>query len=121
MMKKTIINILALLLLGGSPVVAEVQPDWQNAAVIGINKEPPHATFGVFDSVAAALESARHESKFHQSLNGSWKFNWVKAAGDRPRDFFLPETDVSEWDEIEAMLYDPYFYDAFVYNPMYPL
>ena len=24
-------------------------------------------------------------------------------------------------DEIEAMLYDPYFYDAFVYNPLYPL
>ncbi|MBW8016027.1 MAG: YbaK/EbsC family protein [Planctomycetes bacterium] len=26
-----------------------------------------------------------------------------------------------EFDEIEAMLYDPYFYDAFVYNPLYPL
>jgi Ala-tRNA(Pro) deacylase len=26
-----------------------------------------------------------------------------------------------QWDEIEAMLYDPYFYDAFVYNPLYPL
>jgi Ala-tRNA(Pro) deacylase len=26
-----------------------------------------------------------------------------------------------EWDEIEAMLYDPYFYDAFIYNPFYPL
>jgi Ala-tRNA(Pro) deacylase len=27
----------------------------------------------------------------------------------------------TQWDEIEAMLYDPYFYDAFAYNPMYPL
>jgi len=26
-----------------------------------------------------------------------------------------------DWDEYEAMLYDPYFYDAFVYNPLYPL
>ena len=26
-----------------------------------------------------------------------------------------------QWDEVEAMLYDPYFYDAFVYNPLYPL
>ena len=27
----------------------------------------------------------------------------------------------TEWDDFEAMLYDPYFYDAFVYNPLYPL
>ncbi|MDF7824897.1 glycoside hydrolase family 2 TIM barrel-domain containing protein [Pontiellaceae bacterium B12227] len=102
MKNKTIANILALLLLGGIPAMAEEQPDWQNVAVIGINKEQPRATFGVFDSVAAALDSARHESKFHQSLNGAWKFHWVKAAGDRPLDFHLPETDVSNWDDIEV-------------------
>jgi beta-galactosidase len=102
MKNKTITNICALLLLGGISAAAEKQPDWQNPAVIGINKEAPRATFGVFDSVTAALNSERDESKFHQSLNGSWKFKWVKAAGDRPKYFFLPETDVSNWAEIEV-------------------
>ncbi|VGO16417.1 Beta-galactosidase [Pontiella desulfatans] len=82
--------------------MGEEQPDWQNAAVIGINKEPPHATFGVFGSVDDALKRARHESEFVQSLNGMWKFHWVKAAGDRPLDFMQPEADVSGWDEIEV-------------------
>ena len=101
-MKFATVCSLALLLLGGSPAAAENQPDWQNPKVIGINKEPPRATFGVFDSVDAALSSERDESKFYRSLNGIWKFSWVKAAGDRPRDFFLPETDVSGWDDIDV-------------------
>jgi beta-galactosidase len=96
------IKILLPVLLGGTLALASMQPDWQNPEVTGINKETSHATFGVFDSVSAALGSARHESKFHQSLNGLWKFHWVKAAGDRPRDFFLPATDVSGWDEIDV-------------------
>jgi Ala-tRNA(Pro) deacylase len=29
--------------------------------------------------------------------------------------------DTSEWDPMEAMLYDPFYYDAFVYNPLFPL
>jgi len=91
-----------LLLLGVFSAAGEEKPDWQNPVVIGINKEPPRATFGVFDSVPAALNNERHESKFHQTLNGTWKFSWVKAAADRPRDFFLPAADVSDWDEIEV-------------------
>lgn len=26
-----------------------------------------------------------------------------------------------DWDDMEAMLYDPFYYDAFVYNPLFPL
>lgn len=26
-----------------------------------------------------------------------------------------------DWDELQSMLYDPYLYDAFAFNPLYPL
>jgi hypothetical protein len=41
--KQTTTGILVMLLLGGAMASAGVQPEWQNAEVIGINKEPPHA------------------------------------------------------------------------------
>ena len=34
------------------------------------------------------------------SLDGAWKFNWVKRPEERPVDFFKPEFDVSGWKEI---------------------
>ena len=39
-------------------------------------------------------------SSFVQSLNGTWKFNWVKSPDLRPVDFYKPDFDVSAWKEI---------------------
>ncbi|TKG97390.1 DUF4981 domain-containing protein [Puteibacter caeruleilacunae] len=78
------------------------KPEWQNHAIIGINKEKPHALFGIFDRPEDALNKDAGESKFQQSLNGDWKFKWVKKAGERPKDFYRSNYDVSSWDEIEV-------------------
>lgn len=76
--------------------------DWENPSVISLNKEIPHATFAIYDDESVALKSEREESKFNYSLNGNWKFNWVKAPSERPVDFYLPDYDVSSWDNIEV-------------------
>ena len=39
-------------------------------------------------------------STFYQSLNGNWKFNWVKQPSERPVDFYKKDYDVSSWKEI---------------------
>jgi len=74
--------------------------DWENPAVFGINKEPPHATLMVYSGDEAAHRGRRGQSEFHRSLNGRWKFKWVRRPDDRPKDFWRPEFDVSAWGEI---------------------
>jgi len=83
---------------GGPPRVGNA--DWENEAVFQINREPPHCTMVVFPDGESALRLKRGYSPYYRSLNGTWKFNWVKRPGDRPRDFFRPGFDAEKWDEI---------------------
>ena len=74
--------------------------EWENPRVFGIGKEEPRATFIPFPDSAAALKSDPKRSSFYQSLNGTWKFNWVAKPADRPADFWKPGYDVSRWKDI---------------------
>lgn len=74
-------------------------PDWENPHVYGINKEPARATFTPFPDEATARDGG-HSSPWVQSLDGAWKFRWVKRPELRPADFYKPEFDVSGWKEI---------------------
>ncbi|MBF0198974.1 MAG: hypothetical protein HQL32_14755, partial [Planctomycetes bacterium] len=52
---------------------AQEQNDWENPTITQINKEPAHATFVPFASIArASMDKA--QSPFCKSLNGRWKF-----------------------------------------------
>ena len=74
--------------------------DWENPEMVGQNKEPGHATLLPYPDVNAALKGTRDASIYHLSLNGRWKFWWVRKPADRPADFYKPEYDVSSWHEI---------------------
>ena len=77
-------------------------PDWQNLKVFDINKEAPHATMMPFKDEKAALTKKRRASVYYKSLNGTWKFNWVRKPSDRPEDFYKESYDVSAWDDIKV-------------------
>jgi len=79
---------------------ASVPPEIENEQILGINKEPAHATLMPYASLQEALAAKRHASSFCRSLNGLWKFNWVQRPEQRPVDFYKPEYDVSAWKEI---------------------
>jgi beta-galactosidase len=93
-----------LLVIGLSDAVQEAAaqqvPDWENPAVFAVNKEPPHATLFPYENRGLALAGDPARSAYFRSLNGRWKFHWVRAPGDRPRDFFRVDFDDGEWDEI---------------------
>ena len=96
-MKKVLV--LCLFVFIASPVGARIA-DWENPAVTGINKEPPHATYTPYPDVASALANNRANSPFVRSLNGTWKFEWAPKPADRPLDFFRDDYDVSGWDDV---------------------
>lgn len=74
--------------------------DWENPAVFGRNKEPAHCTYIPYADIETALTGDPAQSPFYQSLNGTWKFNWVRKPAERPVDFYKDDYDVSQWDDI---------------------
>jgi beta-galactosidase len=76
--------------------------EWNDLNVLQINREQPHATMMAFPDAKAALKAGpdRTQSPWFQSLNGEWKFNWVKKPADRPVDFYKPEFSVDSWKTI---------------------
>jgi len=78
-------------------VYGEEVPDWENPEMVGQNKEPAHCTLMVYPDVETAMVGTREASPFYKSLNGNWKFNWVRKPADRPADFYKPDYDVSNW------------------------
>ena len=79
---------------------APIPPEIENEQILGINKEPAHATLMPYATLEEALAANRHASSYCRSLNGPWKFHWVARPEQRPVDFFKPEFDVSAWKEI---------------------
>jgi len=79
---------------------APVPPEIENPEMLGINKEPYHATLMPYANLQEALGAKRHASSLCQSLNGAWKFNWVPTPEQRPVDFYKTDYDVSAWKEI---------------------
>jgi beta-galactosidase len=79
---------------------APIPPEIENPELLGINKEPYHATLMPYANLQEALKAKRHASSLCKSLNGQWKFNWVPTPEQRPVDFYKPNFDVSAWKEI---------------------
>jgi len=97
---KSFITVIAGLLLIICPAIA--QNDWENEEVIGINKEAPHAQYVPYSTIAQAVADVPINSFMYLSLNGTWKFNWVRHPNLRPTDFYRNDFDVRSWDDIEV-------------------
>ena len=74
--------------------------DWEDPQIIGRNKEDAHCTLMPYANAKNAVKATRQASRYHKSLNGNWKFHWVKTPADRPMDFYKVDYDVSKWDQI---------------------
>ena len=73
---------------------AQTTPDWENPAVLGINKLPYHATL--------QLPSKWKECKEIVSLDGEWQFHWSRNPEERPVGFEREDYDVSQWHKIKV-------------------
>lgn len=71
--------------------------EWLDPAVNEINRLPMHTAFFAYESEARALEGKKESSSNFMSLNGYWKFNWVKDAGMRPLDFYKKDFNDKGW------------------------
>lgn len=70
----------------------------QDHSIFSIDKEEPRADFFAYASPLLAAQQAKEQSDRFLSLNGLWRFLWVKNPQERPVDFFEPSFDDSDWD-----------------------
>jgi len=91
-----------LLFLVSINITAQQKDIWhyiENEQVIAENKEDAHASFTSF----ASLNNLKANTPlFKQSLNGTWKFNWVRNPADRPIKFMNPTLPLRDWKEIKV-------------------
>ncbi|TWT89790.1 Beta-galactosidase [Pseudobythopirellula maris] len=92
--------LLVVALLAPSLAHAAEAPDWENPAVVEINRLPVRSTFTPYADKAAA--NAGGASDRVVSLNGAWRFHWAPKPEERPVDFYQPAFDASGWDEIRV-------------------
>jgi beta-galactosidase len=78
--------------------IASAQKDeWKNPKVNAVNRLPMHASYFAYESEQAASDGVKENSTRFLSLNGLWRFNWVKNADERPTDFFAADFDDKGW------------------------
>ncbi|MFH1851236.1 MAG: glycoside hydrolase family 2 TIM barrel-domain containing protein [Candidatus Neomarinimicrobiota bacterium] len=76
--------------------------DWENPAVVGINKEPGHVASISFAIMEEALRGDWENTASVLFLNGKWKFHWAPKPAERAMDFYRDGYDVSTWDDINV-------------------
>jgi len=99
-MKKTLVLLTALAFVSISS--AQNKNIWhyiENEQVISENKEAAHASFTSF---ASMNELKNNKPNFHLSLDGLWKFKWVRSPKDRPQTFMNPKERLRGWKEIKV-------------------
>ena len=92
-MKKVILTVI----IGMTLNKAQNPPEIKDPSIYEINKEPARATFFHFESKALAKTDNPSQSDYYQSLNGTWKFHWVRKPDERPKEFYKVDYDDSEW------------------------
>lgn len=83
-------------------VNAQSFTEWQDPNVNSTNRLPMHTNYFAYESMEAAMEGNKEASSNFMTLNGTWKFNWVRDADARPVDFWKPHFNDKGWNEISV-------------------
>ena len=96
---RTIANVsLCLAMLSmSSGALAQSASRWQNVNINQQNREPRRANFFAFENLEKAQSFDKKKSANYLSMEGMWKFNFVKDHNKRPANFFALKYDDSQW------------------------
>ena len=88
---------MSMVCLALSSVYAQKLPVWQDPNVNQVNREARHAHFFAFESEEMARQGDKSKSERYLSMEGMWKFNFVKNHQDAPAGFYGLKYDDSKW------------------------
>ncbi|MDF1698945.1 MAG: glycoside hydrolase family 2 TIM barrel-domain containing protein, partial [Saprospiraceae bacterium] len=121
-------NLFLFILIFSSSQLIHAQEPHQNHKVFGINKEAPHPQLFPFDNTINAFLNKKEQSPWFLSLNGLWKFNWVKNPSNKPQNFYNRNFDDSEWNffpvpanwEVHGLDYPIYLDEKYPFTTEWP-
>lgn len=87
----------AMVLSGHGEVRAQDASRWHNVDVNQQNRAPRRAAFFAFENQDKAQAFEKKNSANYLSMEGTWKFNFVKDYNKRPANFFAANYDDSQW------------------------
>lgn len=87
----------SMVLYGHGEVRAQDASRWHNVDVNQQNRAPRRAAFFAFENQDKAQAFEKKNSANYLSMEGTWKFNFVKDYNKRPVNFFAANFDDSQW------------------------
>ncbi len=81
---------------------AQTFQEWRNPEINAVNRAPMHTNYFAFENADAAKKADKKQSTNYMTLNGTWKFNWVKDADSRPTDFWKTGFNDKGWDDLQV-------------------
>ena len=97
-MKKHILT--SLLTMMTLSMGAQSFQEWKDPKVNAVNRAPMHTNYFAYESDNAAQKGIKENSANFMTLNGTWKFNWMKDADSRPTDFWKIGFNDKGWNNI---------------------
>ena len=91
------VSLCLALLSVGNGVAAQNESRWHNVDINQQNREPRRAAFFAYETLDKAQSFDKRKSVNYLSMEGMWKFNFVKDYNKRPAKFFAANYDDSEW------------------------
>ena len=96
------LNVLACCLsLLGTAAFAQ-KNEWKDPNVNEINRAPMHTHYFAYEDENRAMKGCKESSGNFMTLNGNWKFFWVKNADMRPTDFYQMNFNDKGWDDLKV-------------------
>ena len=88
-----------LLMAAGASSAAEQTPEWMNPVVNQQNREARRANFFAFENEETARVGEKARSERYLSMEGAWRFLFVKNHQDAPAGFWAPGYDDTQWED----------------------
>ena len=89
--------LLAMMTMATMGLAAQQAPEWKNPQVNQMNREARRAHFFAYETQELAAKANKQQSSRYLSMEGMWRFNFVKDHNLAPKDFFTLKYDDSKW------------------------
>ena len=76
--------------------------EWKNPEINAVNRVPMHTNYFAYSSSEEAAKADKENSSNFMTVNGIWKFNWVKNADARPTDFYRTDYNDKGWGQMKV-------------------
>ena len=101
-MRKHTITFLIMILVVWSLKAQQLPVELQTPEIVSVNRMPMRASAFAYENTELAAKRNKEKSDYFLSLNGTWKFNWVKDPRKRPMDFYKTDFNDAAWDNFKV-------------------